>query len=308
MINKLPGFLASPQKDSYNPAEKKADNLTFLDLTIRNAAMVMKSIYLQADISSKNNFLFNINPYVKVISLIYIIVINSIVHDPASLVSISIFIFLLYLSAGLNIFQLYKKIIFIAALSGFFILLPATLNLVSPGKVIFNIISFDRSYKFWIYNIPRNIGITMNGCSTASVIFLRILNSITFSLFICFTTPFPQLIKSFKILGVPDTFLMIITLSYKFIYILSRTIEDTYFAIKSRLIGYISNKNLRKLVTERIFFIYKKSHYTYEQTYLAMISRGYEGKIVLLSFKKFNIIDFISLILIISFGIFVLII
>jgi cobalt/nickel transport system permease protein len=135
------------------------------------------------------------------------------------------------------------------------------------------------------------------------LIFLRILNSVSFAMLIIFTTPFPSFIKSFKILGIPDTFLMIISLAYKYIFILSRTIEETYFALKSRLFGNFKNSNIRELISGRIFFIFKKSMVIYESTYFAMVSRGYTGKVLLHSQKKLTAIDFVSLIIIIAIGI-----
>ena len=87
--------------------------------------------------------------------------------------------------------------------------------------IIFNIIRFKKPFHFLIYNIPQNIGVTTNGIHVVSLVFLRVLNSVSFALLVVFTTPFPSFIKSFKMIGVPDTFLMIMSLAYKYIFILS---------------------------------------------------------------------------------------
>ena len=75
------------------------------------------------------------------------------------------FIFLLYIIARLKIFQVYRKIFFLAFIFGFLVVLPASLNVITPGKIIFNIITFNKPSHFWIYNIPQNIGFTENGYS-----------------------------------------------------------------------------------------------------------------------------------------------
>jgi len=308
MINKIPDFLLVASDNFKQSGKKEGTNTTFLDLTLHKIAQTAKSIYIQAENTSKSSLIYTLNPYVKVISLIYLLVINSIVSGLISLSLITIFILILYIIAGINIFQIYKKIIILAFFFGFLIFIPASLNIVTPGEIILNLFSFDKFHRFWIYNIPQNIGITSQGCIVVGRLFLRVLNSISFTLLICFTTSFPKLIKSFKILGIPDSFLMIITLAYKYIFILIQTIEETYFALKARLIGITNNKNLRKLIAGRIFFIFKKSSINYEHTYFAMISRGYDGKIILFSDKKFVVTDLISLLIIISFGILVVII
>ncbi|NQV02643.1 MAG: hypothetical protein HQ542_08365 [Bacteroidia bacterium] len=96
---------------------------------------------------------------------------------------------------------------------------------------------------------------------------------------------------------------MVISLAYKYIFILSRTIEETYLALKSRLIGNIKNSNLRKLISGRIFFIFKRSMANYENTYQAMISRGYRGKIMLDLSGSFKVKDYVALCIIVAFGI-----
>jgi energy-coupling factor transporter transmembrane protein EcfT len=96
---------------------------------------------------------------------------------------------------------------------------------------------------------------------------------------------------------------MIISLAYKYIFILSRTIEETYFALKSRLSGNIRNSKIRELISGRIFFIFKKSMIIYESTYDAMVSRGYQGKIILHSQKKLSSFDFVALSIIVASGI-----
>jgi energy-coupling factor transporter transmembrane protein EcfT len=96
---------------------------------------------------------------------------------------------------------------------------------------------------------------------------------------------------------------MILTLAYKYIFILSRTIEETYLALKSRLAGNIRSRNIRNLIGGRIYFIFKKSMINYENTCFAMVSRGYSGKVRLQSQYPFNVADIIALFLITAAGI-----
>jgi len=309
MENKIPSYLLKTANSQYEFAEvRRRSRLSFLDKTILNSANVIKSIYIQAENASKRNIVQRINPHVKFISLIYMAIIVSIVSDLTSQITLTALIFAFYILARLNVFQVYRKIFILTFVFGFLVVLPASLNVITPGKVIFSLIIFDRPYHFWVYNIPQNIGFTQNGFQVVTLLFLRVLNSVSFALLIVFTTPFPSFIKSFKIIGVPDTFLMIISLAYKYIFILSRTIEDTYFALKSRLSGNIKNSNIRKLISGRIFFIFKRSVITYENTYYAMVSRGYQGKIRLHSQSHFTISDFIALVIIVVSGIVIVLI
>lgn len=303
MENKIPPYLIRIADDQYNPAEIKRAKLSFLDKTIINSSKAVKSIYLQAENAARDNFIQEINPKVKFILLIYMSVVISVVNNPVTQILISAFIFLSYIIARLNIFEVYKKIFLLVFVFGFLAILPASLNVITPGKIVFNIIKFNKPSHFLIYNIPQNIGFTTNGIQVVSLVFLRVLNSVALALLVVFTTPFPTFIKSFKMIGVPDTFLMILSLAYKYIFILSRTIEETYFAFKSRLSGNIKNSNIRSLIGGRIFFIFKRSMIIYQDTYHAMVSRGYSGKVVLHSQNHFTFKDVIVLVIIVISGI-----
>jgi cobalt/nickel transport system permease protein len=306
MMNKIPSYLLHSEDDQSELPNVRRAGLSFLDKTLLNSANAVKSIYLQAENAAKENFIQKINPNVKLIALIYYAIVISFTGNAVAQAIISVFIFFLYVISGLKVLQVYRKIIFIAVIFGLIVVLPASLNIITPGKIIIRLFTFDRPSHFWIYSIPEFIGITENGLKVVLLIFLRVLNSVSLALLIVFTTPFSSLIRSLKIIRVPDTFLMVISLAYKYIFILSRTIEETYFALKSRLSGNIKASNIRKLISGRIFFIFKRSVIIYENTYYAMVSRGYHGKIKLHSLNRFTNTDWVALVIIFASGIFII--
>jgi cobalt/nickel transport system permease protein len=301
MENKIPVYLLRADSDQYEPPSAKKASLSFLNRTLINAASAAKSIYVQAENATKENFIHRINPHIKLISLIYLEIVISIANSLVPQALITAFILLLYIIARLEIFQVYRKIFILSFVFGFLVIFPASLNVITPGKIIFNLVSFNKPSHFWIYNIPQNIGFTSEGIQVVSLFFLRVLNSVALAMLIVFTTSFPAFIKSFKIIGVPDTFLMIITLAYKYIFILCRAIEDTFLSLKSRLISNVKNNTIRKLISGLIFLIFKRSMTTYENTYNAMVSRGYSGKAVLHSQR--HLTSGVALIIIVAFGV-----
>jgi energy-coupling factor transporter transmembrane protein EcfT len=102
--------------------------------------------------------------------------------------------------------------------------------------------------------------------------------------------------------------MMVISLAYKYIFILARTIEESYLALRSRLYDNIRNKNLRSIVGGRILFIYNRSHAMYDGTYKAMVSRGYQGKLQFYARHQFTLIDLITAVIIASMGVIIILI
>lgn len=308
MLPEIPTYLKDTQSVSALPKQLKYASFSFIDKTLLRSAHLIKSVFLQAELASGSRPVQKMHPAVKSISLIYLAVVISLVAKLTAQLLISGAIFLLVLLAGLSILTFYRKIFLLAFIFGFLVIFPASLNLITPGEPMIELISLSRSYQFWNYHIPQQIGITMEGLHIVSLTFLRVFNSISLALVIIFTTPFPAFIKSFKMLGVPDAFLMVISLAYKFIFLLARTMEESYLAMKSRIVGNINNEKIRKLISGRVFYIFKRSAANYEATYQAMVSRGYNGRIKSDSLRRFVTKDYLILCGVTAFGIIVILI
>jgi len=295
MSIEFPAFLTEP-----NPAVKPVTNrrksrMPFLDKTLKTVAGTVKTMYVHSETGARDKVLFRINPLVKFFSFIFLIVSISLAHSIESQLLASGIILIFYLISGISYRYVYKKILVLSVVFGLLIFLPALLNVITPGKIIHPLFHFEKESQWWIYRIPQTIGITEEGTYVVTRLFLRVLNSISLALLYVYSSSFAQIVKGMKVFFIPNTFLMIMTLAYKFIFILSKTIEEAYLALRSRLVGNVKDKNIRSIISGRVFFIFKKSKSHYEQTYAAMISRGYTGKITLRRTRQFWLRDLITL-------------
>ncbi|MBP7737060.1 MAG: cobalt ECF transporter T component CbiQ [Spirochaetes bacterium] len=282
--------------------------MTFLDKTIRSIAAIIKSSYVYWEMAEKDGLFQKLDPRLKVIFMLYFIVIVSLLRSLYAELAISAFVFMLIALSRLNIFYMYKRIIGFAFFFGFLIALPSAFNVITRGEIILPVAALPRSYQFWIYSIPKEIGVTGEGAFGVAMLTLRVANSIGISLLVIHTTPFFEIIRALKVFRVPDTFLMIIILTYKYIFIFSKTVEDMYLAMKSRLVGVADSAAVRDLIAGRIFFLFKRSQLRYEETYRAMVSRGFAGDIELYSFRSFTARDAAAGVLLAAAGAVILVI
>ncbi|HNW89384.1 MAG TPA: cobalt ECF transporter T component CbiQ [Bacteroidales bacterium] len=306
MNNSTPEFLLITEVRETDRISGHNTRFGFIDRTLKATAKAVNTMYYQANISSGRTFTNRLHPAIKMFSLIYIIVIISIAnHLPAQGI-ISGMLFLSFIFSSFDLVKTYKRVLILGFFFGFIVVVPAAFNVITPGKTLWHLFSFPENFQLWIYHVPKNIDITEEGCWLVLRFFLRVCNSISITYLVVFSTPFAELIKALKTMFVPDTFLMVITLAYKYILILSLCIEETYFAMRSRILGHVRHKNIRDLIAGRIHYIFRRSKLTYELTYLAMVSRGYTGKIALGRPQKIMYTDIIVLIMVITFGITIL--
>jgi energy-coupling factor transporter transmembrane protein EcfT len=89
-------------------------------------------------------------------------------------------------------------------------------------------------------------------------------------------------LKVLRMFGVPQIFVMVLGMCYRYVYLFIETIENTYLAIRSRVGGQIHYKKGQHLVAWNIASLWNRSYQLNEAVYGAMLSRGYTGEPVIL--------------------------
>lgn len=290
----IPSYLTTsePRRPELNLARRR---FQFLDRTLQRVAAVVRSADAQASGPATASFMRRLHPAGVVVALLALLVAISLGNNLRAQGFAALMALVLLLFSRVPFQEIYRKVLVLSVVFGLLIYLPATLNLVSPGKIILSLWKPGRPLHWWIYTIPAEVGITDQGLYGLAIFFLRVMNSILLALTFVYAASFVRILKGLKILLVPDFFTMILGLAYRYIFILAKTIGEAYFALKSRLFGVLDDKSVRNIVTGRMFYIFSKSKYNYEQTYMAMVSRGYSGKVRLAENTRFRTADLLFL-------------
>jgi cobalt/nickel transport system permease protein len=294
MENKIPAFLLEkPSGGSINRG-RGTFKMPFIERAVHHLASFIKTGYIQWETASADTFFQQLDARIKVLFLLFYILIVSLKKDLVPEVLISAFIFTLILTARLNILTLYKRVMFFGFFFGFLIALPSALNVITPGEIILPLLHLRQPYDFLIYRIPAEIGVTRAGAFGVGMLTLRVMNSLALSFFILYTTAFPEIIKALKVLRVPDSFLMVITLSYKYMFIFAKTVEDMHLAKKSRMAGPVSNAEARRWIAGRLGFLFRKTQLRCENIFKAMLGRGFSEDVKIYGVRKLHARDWIA--------------
>ncbi|HOD15139.1 MAG TPA: cobalt ECF transporter T component CbiQ [Spirochaetota bacterium] len=265
--------------------------MTFIDKSINQIADIIKTSYVYWETAGKSGLFQRLDPRVKIVFMLFFIILVSMLRSIRVELALSFFLMILISLSRLDMLHLYRRIIGFAFFFGLLIALPSAFNVITRGEIVIPVATLSRSYHWWIYTIPAKIGMTREGLFGVAMLTLRVMNSVSITLLVIYTTPFFEIIRALKVFRVPDTFLMIIILTYKYIFIFSKTVEDMYRAMKARLAGPVDGATIRGILAGRIFFLFKKSQMQYEETYRAMLCRGFSGDVMLVSFRKLTVRD-----------------
>jgi cobalt ECF transporter T component CbiQ len=250
--------------------------------------------YAQWKFSSQNGFFQRIDARVKVLFLLFFIVIVSLKRGVLPETCIWLFVFVLTLFSRLSILKVYKRVLLLGFVLGFLVALPSAFNVITSGEIVLPIVRLPKSYTFWIYHIPADIGLTREGIYGVAMLTLRVINSLSLSFLVLYTTPFHEVIRALKVLKVPDSFLIIITLCYKYIFIFSKTVEEMHLAKKSRIIRELNHAEAREWIAGRMAFIFRKTRLRCEEVFKAMIGRGFSDSIKFYGFGKMRNADWFA--------------
>jgi energy-coupling factor transporter transmembrane protein EcfT len=306
MANKIPSFLLDKPASNAFVEGKGKIKMSFIEKGMNQFAGVIKSGYIQWDTVSMDGYFQRIDARIKILFLIFYVVIVSLKKEIIPEIYLGSFVFALVLLSRLNIFSFYKKVFLLGFFFGFLIAAPSALNLIVKGEVIFPVLHLSKDYNFWVYHIPAEIGITREGLNVVAMLTMRVVNSLTISFLVLYTTSFPDIIKALKVMKVPDSFLMIITLSYKYIFIFAKTVEDMYRAKKSKLVRQVDNRDARKWAAGRMGFIFNKTRLRCEEIFKAMLSRGFSEEVKLYESRKLDSHDIVTGGILLIIGVFFL--
>jgi len=302
-VNHLPAFLLE-RRSPHPPARTQgAVSIPLLEKGIHRLANIVQSGYAHWELSRRDGLFQQIDARVKVLFLALFLVIVSLKRAIAPEAGIAVFVLLLFALSRLEVSVVYKRILALGFIFGVLVPFPSMFNLVSDGELLFPLIRLAHPYDLWIYHVPEVIGVTREGVQGGALLFLRVTNSVALSLLVLYTTQFSDIVKALRIFRVPDTFIIIITLSYKYMFVFTRTVEEMHFAKKSRLLGLFRGREARSWVAERMALLYRNTHAQCGEIFEAMVSRGYTGQLRLYGLGKISAWDWCMAAGLLGFGI-----
>lgn len=130
--------------------------------------------------------------------------------------------------------------------------------------------------------LPAAIGVSAAGLRSLGFLLLRVETITTLTLLLVLTTPWARLLAALRSLRVPATVVVILGMTYRFLFLLLASARDLFLARRSRAVGALSPRDGRLLLARTTGVLLSRTVDTSQQVYLAMMSRGFTGDVRLL--------------------------
>jgi len=307
--NQVPEWLLNTGEIGMCPCRciGKRKKISFLEKTIDDVSKLLKEVIFSEEIAFKDGFLQRLDPRVKVITMILLILMVTLINNTLVLVIVYLCSCILAKISRIPISFYFKRVWLVVPLFTGIMVLPCIFNFVRDGDSIISLINFGQVLHIGFFTFPSELTITKQGLAGAILLILRVGLAVSIALLLTVTTRWANLLKAFRILFLPKIFITILEMCYRYIFILLNITTDMFIARKSRTFDKIHVKEGRKFVANAMGSLFGKSYALSEEVYDAMVSRGYKGEPVIMNRFSFTLLDFqwiigVLIFILVSFG------
>lgn len=243
---------------------KKRGN--FVQRTIDSLAGVMERSLYAEQLASSHGVLQTLDPRIKLIGTLLLIATAASARTITVVIALAVVAFGLALLSRISLRTLAPIWIGMFVFSGM-IGLPALFVVTGPVLATVPWLGWQ---------------ISTTGLRSAAFLILRSEISISLSFILITTTSWTHVIKSLRIFGVPTLVVVILSMTYRYIFLMLQSASDMFEARQSRVIGKLPDHEARRLATATVGVLLSKSFQLSNDVFMAMQSRGFRGEVYIL--------------------------
>jgi len=218
-----------------------------------------------------------LDPRVKIVTFFALLIVAACIRHIEILIGFYALTLLLAIISRIPLGFFVKRVwVFIPIFTGI-IALPAIFNVVTPGQNLFVLYHLSGPCQIGPFSLPAVIAITNQGIYGAGMLVMRVATSISLAVLLVLTTDWVSLLKAMSVLRVPEIIIVVLAMTYRYIFLFLRVVEDMFLARRSRLITRSGLQEQHHWIAARIGVLVGKSYNLSNNVHLAMLSRGWSG-------------------------------
>ena len=241
----------------------------FVEKTLDGGAGLMRQVMFGQDIAESSGLLQRIDPRVKLVSLLVLLVASALLRHIPVLLTAYVVTLVVAAASAIPVGFFVKRVwLFIPIFTGI-VVIPATFSFITPGDIVIPL---------WTWH-GQPVGITAQGLRAAGLIVTRVALSISLVVLVTLTTPWVDLLAALRSLRVPRMFVLVVGMAYRYVFLLLGSVTDMYESRRARQVGAATHGRAdRAFLSSTAGALLSKSHQLSEAVHLAMMSRGFRGE------------------------------
>ncbi len=269
---------AAVREPGMRPGQRR--RTSFVEKTIRSLLDVVQHSLFAEETANSPGLLQRLDARVKLVGIGLLIIAAVASHRISVLALLLAAAILLALASRISLRVLATKVwIAVLAFTGA-IALPAIF--LTPGVAVFRVPVLD-----W--------AVSSQGLRSAGFLILRAETAGTFAVLLILCTLWTQLLRALRFFRVPAILVVIVGMTYRYIFLLLQSAQDMFEARETRMIGILEPADRRRLAASSAGLLLSKSMQLSGEVHLAMQARGFRGDVHLLDNPTMRSKDWLGL-------------
>lgn len=239
----------------------------FIERSIRGALAFFKEAIVADETAGLPGALQPIDPRIKLGMVLLCILFVLFSRSLAVLGLLYLLTLLLAVASRIRLRFFLKRTWVFIPLFSLMIAVPALFSFVSPGDPVLSV---------------GPVHITRQGLMAAGFFIGRVITSVSLVVLLSMATRHDDILRALRFFRVPQVFVMVLGICYRYLYLFVELVENTHRAIRSRVGSRLHVRRGQRVVAWNIAHLWLRSYALNEQVYGAMVSRGYRGEPVAL--------------------------
>lgn len=283
----IPDWMRQQQNEVLpEPGRSYRNRQGYLEKTLSEISQIMARDMNQSHMLKQHGLLQRLDPRVKVIGIFLLLLAIAHAGSIASLLFLHGVLLVFVLSSRIPVAYYCKRIWLSAALFAGLMLLPGITNAVTPGETVFTVFEWQAANQDGYV-----LSVTRQGLVAAGQVMLRTAGSIGSVLLLILTTRWDVFTKTLGYFGLPAAFVMILDLTYRYLFLFLMLMNDYLLGRKSRIVAREKERGKLAWIGMALAGFFRMSVEYSQEVAAAMRERGYNGMIYTVALGRINYLD-----------------
>jgi len=229
-------------------------------------------------VAARPGLMQGVDPRVKVAGVLVLLLLASLLRHWYLVLGLYLVSVAMAAAASIPAWFFMKRVWMFIPLFAAVIALPSIFNVVRDGDPLWVIWDFGGEVRLGPWSLGTSLAITQQGVRGAVMLVLRVAASVSLGVLLALTTRWNELLRALRVFHVPRLFVLILSMTYRYIFLLLAMATEMFTARASRMVGPASPREDRRFLAAGMGALLGKSHALSEEVYAAMVSRGFDGE------------------------------
>ena len=249
--------------------------------TLLGLSRLVRDSVFSEKIAARPGLLQGLDPRIKLVGMLSLLVTVSLLRNWYLIVPLYGLTLVMAAASRISLKLYIRRVWLFVPIFAAIIVFPSLFNIVRPGDPLWVIWDFGHQVTLGPWSLGTTLAITSQGVKGAILLILRVVTSVSLGVLLALTTRWADLLKSLRVFYIPRVFVLVLSMTYRYIFLLLAMAEDIFTARTSRMVGPSSPREDRRFIASSMGTLLGKSHAFSEEVYGAMVSRGYNGEPVI---------------------------